>query len=154
MRRGKASGCMSAARKLRLLHAPGRTAVRMVAAAGDSGTFSRNRVRENGILNLMAVRRSDKHPSQTSAAPDLGAAIAELAIHLAHLYFERAKMFQGAADRAAAARDRSRAESLHQWAIEASEATNVAGRDVLQPELEQLKKELDSFELSKGVGAP
>jgi hypothetical protein len=126
----------------------------MVAAAGDSGPVSRNQVRENGIQTRMAVQRSDEHPSQTAAAPDLGAAIAELAIHLAHLYFERAKMFQVAADRAAAARDRSRAESLRQWAIEAAEATNVAGRDVLQPELEQLKKELDSFELSRGVSAP
>lgn len=102
----------------------------------------------------MALRPSDEAASKTPAAADLGAAIAELAIHLAHLYFERAKMFRGAGDSAAAVRDRSRAESLYQWATEAAQATNPAGRDVLQPEFEQLKTELDSFELSRGVSAP
>lgn len=80
--------------------------------------------------------------------------MAELAIHLAHLYFERAKMFQVASGNAASARDKSRAESLYQWAIEAAEATNAAGHDALRPELEQLRTELDSFELSNAASAP
>jgi len=102
----------------------------------------------------MSPRSSREESPQPSAAADLGAAIAELAIHLAHLYTERARMFQTADNRAGAAHDKLRAESLYQWALEAAEATNAAGRGVLRPELEQLRTELDEFEVSKGAGAP
>lgn len=95
----------------------------------------------------------DDLPVEPSITADVSAGIAELAVHLAHLYFERAGMFQGAAENAAAARNKSRAESLYQWAIEAAEATNVAGKDVLRPELDRLRADLDSLELSNSAGA-
>lgn len=62
-------------------------------------------------------------------------------------------MFHAAGENAAAVRDRSRAENLYQWALQAAESTITAGHDVLRPELEQLKTELDSFQLSKAVTA-
>lgn len=63
-------------------------------------------------------------------------------------------MFQSSGNHSGAAHDKLRAESLYQWALEAAEATNTAGHGVLRPELEQLRTEIDSFELSKGVSAP
>jgi len=112
----------------------------------------------------MAARRSgeDKeprapvkeNPPDTSAAADLGASIAEHAIRLAHLYCDRARMFYAAGEKTAATRDKSRAEDLYQWALQAAESTITAGHDALRPELEELKAELDSFhQLSKAVTA-
>lgn len=89
----------------------------------------------------------------TSASADLDASIAELSIHLAQLYLESARTYQRANHSAAAARDKSRAESLYRWAVEAAESTNSADQDVLRPELAQVKTELDSLELSSAAGA-
>lgn len=81
------------------------------------------------------------------------ATIAEHAVRLAHMFYERAGMFLNSGDSSAAIHDKARAQSLSEWAIEAAKATNSAGREVLEPELEQLKNELNSLELPKGVSA-
>jgi len=91
---------------------------------------------------------------EPSAVADLDASIAENAIRIAHLYCERAKMSEVAKDHASAVRDKSRAESLYHWATQAAESTNTAGRDVLRPELERLKAELEAFHIAKGASAP
>lgn len=90
---------------------------------------------------------------EVSAVADLDASIAENAIRMAHLYCERAKMSNQAADHQSAALDKSRADSLYQWAMQAAAFASPAGRDVLEPELDKLKAELDAFELAKGVSA-
>lgn len=69
------------------------------------------------------------------------------------MFYERARMFLNSGDSSAAIRDKARAQSLSEWAKEAAKATNSAGREVLEPELEQLKNELNSLELPKGVSA-
>lgn len=91
-----------------------------------------------------------KAPPDKSAA-DLEASIAEHAVRLAHLFCERARMFHADGETAAAVRDKSRAEHLYKWGVQAAQSTNHAGQDVLRPELEQLKTELDSFQLSKAA---
>jgi len=95
----------------------------------------------------------ERDSPQASAAADLEATIAEHAIRLAHMFYERARMFLNSGDSSAAVRDKSRAESLWEWAAEAAKAANTAGREVLDPELEQLKNELTSFEIGKSAKA-
>lgn len=91
-------------------------------------------------------------PTDLTAAADVGASIAEHAIRLAHMYFERARMFGASGSDAPAVQDKSRAETLYEWAIQATESTNVAGHDVLRPQLEHLKSELEALQLSKRAG--
>jgi hypothetical protein len=108
----------------------------------------------------MRARRSNANPEPAASAipqdapdvtagADLGASIAENAIRLAHMYFERARMLTAEGNKASAVEDKSRAETLYGWAMQATEATNVAGHDVLRPQLEHLKTELESLHLSK-----
>lgn len=87
--------------------------------------------------------------SDPSAIADLGASIAEHAVRLAHLYFNRARMSGLTGDHAAAAQAKARAESLYDWATQATETTNAAGHGALEPQLEDVKTELDSLRLSK-----
>jgi len=82
---------------------------------------------------------------------DLGASIAQLGVRLARLYLEEARMSHS--DPETGARDKSRAESLFRWASEAAETTNASGQELLHAALGELKAELDSFELAKGVHA-
>jgi hypothetical protein len=93
-----------------------------------------------------------QEPPDLTAAADLGASIAEHAIRLAHMYFERARMFRAAGSDPSAVQDKSRAETLYEWAMQATAATNVAGHDAVQPQLEHLKSEVDSLQLSKRAG--
>lgn len=62
-------------------------------------------------------------------------------------------MSNAAKDPGSAVRDKSRADSLYQWAKQASESTNPAGRDVLERELGKLNHELEAFQLAKVVSA-
>jgi hypothetical protein len=104
------------------------------------------------------TRRQSEHsyPERGAAAPsperiepspvdaDLGAAIAEHAIQLAHLYLERFQIL-------CSQHDKARADDLYQWATKAAEAANEAGRDRLLPELTQLESDLNSCALSQAA---
>jgi hypothetical protein len=89
-------------------------------------------------------------PSDPSAA-DLGASIAEHAVRLAHMYFEKSRLSSLAGNLGSAVQDKGRSETLYAWAAQAIEATNIAGHEVLQPRLEQLRTDIDSLRLSKGA---